>query len=41
MTTDKDGLVRRVFVQPHKKEGQTTTPQLPRKIRKRELSAKV
>ena len=28
MTTDKDGLVRRVFVQPHKKQGQTTTPQL-------------
>ena len=28
VTTDKDGLVRRVFVQPHKKQGQTTTPQL-------------
>ena len=28
MTTDKDGLVRRVFVQPHKKQGQSTTPQL-------------
>ena len=28
VTTDKDGLVRRVFVQTHKKQGQTTTPQL-------------
>ena len=28
VTTDKDGLVRRVFVQPHKKQGQTSTPQL-------------
>ena len=28
MTTDKDGLVRRVYVQPHKKQGQVATPQL-------------
>ena len=28
ITTDKDGLVRRVYVQPHKKQGQTSAPQL-------------
>lgn len=28
VTTDKDGLVRRVYVQPHKKQGQVATPQL-------------
>ena len=28
VTTDKDGLVRRVYVQPHKKQGQVSAPQL-------------